>query len=198
VDTATPPDPCEGKNLCATPVESISCDGDALVVCAEDADGCFVQDSLDCAAQDQVCVPSGTGATCVTPGNDCTKPLTLGAGTYTFNNNDYESSFSQYFGCGITGGWAGDILIKVSVTPTTALVVKVSSEEIDVQAILADNCDDPSTWPLECSDTGDDAVEIVSTTNESDSTKDFFIIADGYNFDDFGSLTVEIQLFPIP
>ena len=99
---------------------------------------------------------------------------------------------------GITGGWAGDILIKVTVTPTTALVVKVSSEEIDVQAILAVNCDDPSTWPLECSDTADDAIETVSVTNESSSSKDYFVIADGYNFDDNGSLTVEIQLFPIP
>lgn len=198
IDTAPPPDPCDGKTLCQSASQSSTCDGDELVLCTEDAQGCFVEERQDCTASDQFCVSSGPGASCVTPGETCDQPLVLGAGTYTFNNSDYESSFSQYFGCGITGGWAGDILIKVIVTPSTTLVVNVSSETIDVQAIISENCDDVQGDPLECSDTDDDAVETVSITNDTNSSKEYFVVADGYNFDDFGTLQVELQLFPIP
>ncbi|HJL15422.1 MAG TPA: DUF4215 domain-containing protein [Sandaracinaceae bacterium LLY-WYZ-13_1] len=56
-------DPCEGLALCET--EGASCDGDTLVTCAENADGCLVEMEVDCALGGQVCDDSGDEPMCV-------------------------------------------------------------------------------------------------------------------------------------
>jgi cysteine-rich repeat protein len=52
---------CTGRDLC--PTAGTSCDGDNLVTCARDADGCLVRTRTDCGADGDVC--AGTPAACV-------------------------------------------------------------------------------------------------------------------------------------
>ncbi|MDQ3036681.1 MAG: immune inhibitor A [Myxococcota bacterium] len=56
-------DVCEGRALCTT--IGTSCDGDEVVRCASDADGCLVETREDCATSDQVCNVTGTTASCI-------------------------------------------------------------------------------------------------------------------------------------
>ncbi len=68
--TDTVVDPCEGLVLCDA--EGISCDGDTLVDCAANADGCLIATDTDCTADGQVC-DADAGA-CVDDGgceDDC-------------------------------------------------------------------------------------------------------------------------------
>lgn len=70
VDADTTTDPCEGLTLCDA--AGVTCDGDTLVDCAADANGCLVAVETDCAADDQVC--DADAAACVDAGvctDDC-------------------------------------------------------------------------------------------------------------------------------
>ncbi|HEY8429851.1 MAG TPA: hypothetical protein VIL20_15810, partial [Sandaracinaceae bacterium] len=58
-------DACEGRTLCTA--EGARCEGDRLVTCARDADGCLVESEVDCGASGQVCDESGGTAACVDP-----------------------------------------------------------------------------------------------------------------------------------
>lgn len=54
-------DPCDGLDLCAE--EGSSCDGDSVVVCEENSDGCLVETVTEC-GDDQICDDSGEEAIC--------------------------------------------------------------------------------------------------------------------------------------
>jgi cysteine-rich repeat protein len=58
-------DPCVGRDLCDA--AGTTCDGDNLVTCAEDADGCLVETRTDCGTSGDVCDASGATAACVDP-----------------------------------------------------------------------------------------------------------------------------------
>ena len=52
-------DACEGLTLCTT--AGTSCEGDSVVTCAANADGCLVETTVACGA-DQTCDDSGATA----------------------------------------------------------------------------------------------------------------------------------------
>ncbi|MBX3252217.1 MAG: hypothetical protein KF901_33895, partial [Myxococcales bacterium] len=56
-------DRCMGRVLCST--AGTSCDGDRLVTCALDMDGCLVETRTDCGASGDICDASAGGAACV-------------------------------------------------------------------------------------------------------------------------------------
>ncbi|MCU0672337.1 MAG: DUF4215 domain-containing protein [Myxococcota bacterium] len=56
-------DPCEGRDLCGA--AGTTCDGDNLVTCEEDADGCLVETRTDCGTTGDVCDASGAAAACI-------------------------------------------------------------------------------------------------------------------------------------
>ncbi|WP_236517267.1 DUF4215 domain-containing protein [Sandaracinus amylolyticus] len=58
-------DPCAGRALCDE--AGTSCDGDTLVTCAEDADGCLVATRNGCGAEGDVCDDTSGTAACVDP-----------------------------------------------------------------------------------------------------------------------------------
>ncbi|AKF02889.1 myxococcus cysteine-rich repeat containing protein [Sandaracinus amylolyticus] len=58
-------DPCVGRDLCDT--AGTSCDGETLVTCAADVDGCLVESRNSCPIEGQICDATGGSATCVDP-----------------------------------------------------------------------------------------------------------------------------------
>lgn len=58
-------DPCEGRTLCDS--AGTSCDGETVVTCAEDADGCLVETRNSCAMDGDVCDETDGTASCVDP-----------------------------------------------------------------------------------------------------------------------------------
>lgn len=58
-------DECEGLTLCDT--LGTSCDGDELVTCATNSDGCRVEVRDDCGADGDVCSVTGSTASCIDP-----------------------------------------------------------------------------------------------------------------------------------
>ncbi len=55
-------DPCEGKAWC--PIQGSDCDGDRIVTCAVDVDGCLVETTEDCSSRGETCDDTGAAATC--------------------------------------------------------------------------------------------------------------------------------------
>jgi hypothetical protein len=91
-DSGTPmcamlPDECAAlPNACAAP--GTSCDGETLVLCAENADGCLVETRTDCSERaDGTCESSALGTRCEFDGDpcegieECELPSTLCEGT---------------------------------------------------------------------------------------------------------------------
>ncbi|MGF1467357.1 MAG: DUF4215 domain-containing protein [Sandaracinaceae bacterium] len=63
-------DPCRNlESPCDE--EARRCDGDVLVVCRANADGCLVEARTDCAAEGSVCDPTGAMTACRTPVDPC-------------------------------------------------------------------------------------------------------------------------------
>ncbi|MDX9720543.1 MAG: DUF4215 domain-containing protein [Myxococcota bacterium] len=57
-------DPCEGISNCG--VEARSCDGDTLVVCVADLQGCLVETRTDCTIEFETCDPEADPVACAT------------------------------------------------------------------------------------------------------------------------------------
>lgn len=58
-------DVCAGRDLCTA--AGTTCEGDALVECAEDADGCLVETRTDCGASGDICDDGSGTPACVDP-----------------------------------------------------------------------------------------------------------------------------------
>ena len=63
-------DPCEGIVNSCTAV-GLSCDGNELVTCAANPQGCLVATSVDCAADDQICDDTGDEPVCADAPDPC-------------------------------------------------------------------------------------------------------------------------------
>ena len=197
-DSAPPrpdsPDPCAGLPTCL--LIGSACEGDTLVSCARNSDGCLVESRTNCSPGGGQCDESGAEALCrePLPGESCDSAIRAEPGTLDFDTSDRVSGWDSYFGCGVSGGWGGDVLLVTSVPAGQTLRVTVSSSDIDVQAVIAEACDEIERWPVDCSDTDRSDPETVETVNDTGAAHDFFIVADGYNFDDFGPLRVAITV----
>ena len=132
----------------------------------------------------------------VPDGDICATALRVGVGSYSYDTRDYASDYDRYFGCGVSGGWGGDVVLVTSVPSGATLEVTVSSATVDVQAVIAEACDEIERWPLVCSDAAFSGPEQVEWTNDDDHARDHFIVADGYNFDDYGIISVSIAVAP--
>ncbi|MEM1413355.1 MAG: DUF4215 domain-containing protein [Myxococcota bacterium] len=101
-EAATPAcdvDPCFGLDLCDA--ESRACDGDSLVICAMDANGCIVEETTDCAATDDgVCDAEGEMPVCATPVDPCAGlPDSCPTEGVSCDGDVYVSCLPDAFGC---------------------------------------------------------------------------------------------------
>ena len=92
-------DPCAGKtNVCQT--EGRACDGDSVVICAPDADGCLIEETTDCTAMNGVCDDDGAMPMCAFPVDPC-EGLTNTCTTEgnTCDGDDLVACAPNAFGC---------------------------------------------------------------------------------------------------
>lgn len=132
------PDPCvDVEDACET--EGRSCDADALVICAPNADGCLVATTTDCAEMPGgVCDDSGSALMCVLPADPCADVADAceTAGT-SCDGTSLVTCAPNAFGC----------------------LVETTN---DCAARAGGSCD--ATDVAECTFTGDPCVDVVQCT----------------------------------
>ena len=63
-----------------------------------------------------------------------------------------------------------------------------------MQTVIAESCDEIERGPLASNDSILLGHERIAWTNDGESPRDYCLIADGYNFDAYGLITVSVAI----
>ena len=165
-------DPCMGVTQCGTE-SSRSCSADTLEVCAPNAFGCFVSETTDCGATEEVCSEAGEAPACISMCPmaeamviDCasgTITSTTAGGTTAFNANACRPSSSSYAGAERVYRFR-----NTSAEPQNVTIVATrtsGSGDMDLFAIAAGD------QSLGCSDTALECLDTSTGTTAEESVE---------------------------
>lgn len=191
---------CVSDNRCSPSGPSSFCDGTVLIVCIPDADGCLIESARDCASEARTCEESGATAACAGnagsgDGDTCSDAIALEPGSYTFNTSAFVDDYEDYGGACYGTGWGPDMVFAVEVPAGDLLEVSIMGDGFDMVAAIATACPDVSG---SCVAYADDEItfepEVVSITNTGASSRSYFVVADGWYSDDYGTFDITVAI----
>jgi cysteine-rich repeat protein len=150
---------------------------------------CEVNEGYTCRGEPSVCI---TGA------GTCGDPFVIEAGSFPFESDGFANDHHDYGGdCSDASGTEADgpdVVYAIDVPPSTVLDVLVSGTAFDEVVAIVSECNSSS---LSCEDYGDDPPEASLYNSDAAVTEARYVIVDGFDSDELGAYTLEVDLTPV-